>query len=200
MTRYGEFRPPIRNPIDILRAELAWYPGRAGLVGRIVLACTTVMVLSQVFRIPGAALGASFPLLISRENPMAARKSAFQIALACSIGTLEIIIGGMLTAGSSFLHVLWVVASLIAAFYAISSLNFIPPALTVSALLAVGIQVWEYPVSSEARVERTLYTLLSILIGCLISALIETLFAKKHLPNEILDVISRRLGLVEALL
>ena len=200
MTRYREFKPPIRSPIDILRAELGWYPGRVGLVGRVVLACTTVMVLSEVFRIPGAALGASFPLLISRENPKASRKSAFQIALACSITTAEVIIGGMLTAGSPFLHVLWVVASLIIAFYAISSLNFIPPALTASAFLAVAIQVWEYPIPAEVRVVRTLYTLLSIMMACLISALIETLFAKKHSPNEILDGISGRLGLVEALL
>jgi multidrug resistance protein MdtO len=200
MTRYGGGIPRIRNPIEILRAELAWYPGRIALVGRIVLACTSVMVLAEVFRIPGAVLGASFPLLISRGTPKASRKAAFQIALGCSIGTAEVIIGGMLTAGSPFLHVLWVLTSLFAAFYAISSLNFIPPALTTSALLAIAIQVWEYPVSAEVRVERTLYTLLGIWMSCLITALIETLFVKAHSPNHILDGISRRLGLVEALL
>lgn len=200
MTRYGEFKPPVWNLVEMLRAELAWYPGRAALVGRIVLACTSVMVLAEVFRIPGAVLGASFPILISRESPKAARKSAFQIAVACSIGTVAAILGGMLTAGSPFLHVLWVLASLIAAFYAISSLNFISPALTVGAVIAVAIQVWEYPIPAEVRVEDTLYTLLSILIGCLITPLIETVFAKKESPNAILDGISSRLGLVEALL
>jgi multidrug resistance protein MdtO len=100
--------------IELLRTELAWYPGRPALVARIVLACTTVMLLAEVFRIPGAVLGASFPILISRESPKAARKTAFQIGLACSIGTAEVIVGGMLTAGSSFLHVMWVVASLFA--------------------------------------------------------------------------------------
>ncbi len=200
MTRYGEFKPPVWNPIKMLRAELAWYPGRTALVGRIVLACTSVMVLAEVFRIPGAVLGASFPILISRESPQAARKSAFQIALACSIGTADVILGGLLTAGSPFLHVLWVVASLMAAVYAISSLNFISPALTVSAVIAVGIQVWDQPVSAEARVVSTLYTLLSILIGCLITVLIETLLAEKVSPSTILDKISTHLGLVEVLL
>jgi multidrug resistance protein MdtO len=200
MTRYGEYKPPVWNPVEMLRAELTWYPGRTALVGRIVLACTSVMMLAEVFRIPGAVLGASFPILISRESPKAARKSAFQIALACSIATVEVIIGGVLTAGSPFLHVLWVLASLIAAFYVISSLNFVSPALTFSAVIAVAIQVWDYPVPAEVRVDDTLYTLLSILMGCLITALIETLFAKKPSPNAILDGISHRLGLVEALL
>jgi multidrug resistance protein MdtO len=200
MTIYGEYKPPDWNPVEMLRAELAWYPGRTALVGRIVLACTSVMVLAEVFRIPGAVLGASFPILISRESPIATRKSAIQIAVACSIGTAEVIIGGVLTAGSPFLHVLWVLATLIAAFYALSSLNFTSPALTVSAVIAIGIQEWDYPVSAEVRVEHTLYTLLSILLGCLITALIEALFAKKDTSNAILDGINRRLGLVEALL
>jgi multidrug resistance protein MdtO len=64
MKTYGESRSSVRNLIEMLRAELAWYPGRYALVGRIVFACTSVMLLTVVFRIPGAALGASFPLLI----------------------------------------------------------------------------------------------------------------------------------------
>jgi multidrug resistance protein MdtO len=200
MTRYGEVRPPVWNPVEMLRAELAWYPGRAAVVGRIVLACTSVMLLVFIFRIPGGALGAGFPLLISRENSKATRTSALDIGLACSIGTAVIIVGGMLTSGSPFLHVMWVIAILFAAFYAISSLNFINAALTVSVLIASAIQVWEYPVRAEVRVEHTLYTLLSILIACTITVLIEALFAKKHSQDGILDGINLRLGLIEKLL
>jgi multidrug resistance protein MdtO len=200
MTTYGGPRSPVRNFIEMLRAELAWYPGRPALVGRIVLACTTVMLLAEIFRIPGAVLGASFPILISRENLKATRKTALQIGLACSIGTAEIIVGGMLTAGSPFLHVMWVGASLFAAFYTISSLNFANASLTLSAVLAIAIRLWDYPISAEARVELTLYTLLSILIGCIASVLIETAFSKKNPPDAVLEGISRRLGLVETLL
>jgi multidrug resistance protein MdtO len=200
MTSYGEPKQPAWNPIEMLRAELAWYPGRAGLVGRIVLACTSVMLIAMIFRLPGAALGAGFPILISRENLKATWKTSFQIGVACSIGTAEVIVGGMLTAGSPFLHVIWVVVSLFAVFYAISKLNFTSPALTVSAVLAVGIELWDYPVSAEARVEHTLYILLSILVGCVVSVFIETVFSKKNPPDVVLDGISRRLSLVERLL
>jgi multidrug resistance protein MdtO len=200
MTIYGKYKTPVSKVAEMIRAELAPYAGRPWLVGRIALACTSVMLLAEVFRIPGAVLGASFPILISHESPGAARKSALQIAMACSIGTLEVILGGVFTAGSPFLHVMWVLASLMVAFVVLSSLNFSSPALTFSAVIAVGIQVWEYPVSAEARVEDSLYTLLMILIGCLIGAGVETVFAKKDSSNVILDGISIRLGLVEAFL
>jgi multidrug resistance protein MdtO len=200
MTTHGRSKSPAQDLIEMLRAELAWYPGRPALVGRMVLACTSVMLIAMVFRIPGAILGAGFPILVSRETLTATRKSAFQIGLACSIATAEVIAGGMLTAGSPFLHVIWVVASLFAAFYAISKLNFTSPSLTASAVLAIGIEVWDYPIPAEARLERTLYVLLSILIGCVISVLIETVFSKKNPPDVVLDGISRRLNLVETLL
>src|SRR5271170_3864579 len=176
MTTYPGPKSSVRNLIEMLRAELAWYPGRPALVGRIVLACTSVMVLAEVFRLPGAVLGASFPILISRENLKATRKTAFQIGLACSIGTAEVIVGGMLTAGSPFLHVMWVIASLFAVFYVMSSLNFANASLAASAVLALGIRIWDYPIRAEARVTSTLYTLLSILIGCVVSVLIATVF------------------------
>ncbi|WP_433971330.1 hypothetical protein [Tunturiibacter lichenicola] len=200
MTIYGEYKPPVWNPVEMLRAELAWYPGRAALVGRIVLACTSVMLLAFIFRIPGAALGAGFPILISRESPKATKVSAFQIALSCSIATTAIILGGVLTSGSAFLHVLWVIAVLFAAFFTISCLNFINPALTASVLIAVAIQLWDLPIRTEVRVERTLYTLLAILIACVVTVLIETVFAKKQSPDAILEGINHRLGLIETLL
>jgi multidrug resistance protein MdtO len=200
MPIYGEYKPPVWKPLEMLRAELASYPGRTALVGRIVLACTSVMLLAFIFRIPGAALGAGFPILISRENPNATRKSAFNIGLACSIATAVVILGGVLTSGSPFLHVIWVIALLVVAFFAISSLNFINPPLTASVTIAVAIQVWDLPVRTEVRVERTLYTLLAILIACAITALIESLLAKKQSPDAIMDGINHRLGLIETLL
>ncbi|QNI30492.1 FUSC family protein [Alloacidobacterium dinghuense] len=200
MTTYSGSNSSVRNLIEVLRAELTWYPGRPALVARMVLACTSVVLLAEIFRIPGAVLGASFPILISRDNLKATRKTAFQIALACSIGTAEVIVGGMLTAGSPFLHVMWVIVSLFAAFYVISSLNFTSASLTLSAILAIAIRLWDYPIRAETRVESSLYTLLSILIGCVVSVLIETVFSKKSPPDIVLDGISRRLSLVETLL
>jgi multidrug resistance protein MdtO len=200
MRAYGGAKSSVQTFFEMLRTELAWYPGRPALVGRIVFACASVMLLAEIFRIPGAILGASFPILISRESPKATRKTAFQIGLGCSIATAEVIVGGMLTAGSPFLHLIWVIVSLFAVFCAISSLNFANASLTSSAVLAIGIEVWDYPISAEARVERTLYIWLAILIGCVVSVLIETVLAKKNPPDPVIEGISRRLSLMETLL
>ncbi len=200
MTTYTSARPSGQSVVEMLRAELAWYPGRHALVGRMVLACTSVVLWAVVFRIPGAVLGAGFPILISRENQKATRKTAVQIGLACSIATAEILVGGMLTAGSPFLHAMWVMVSLFAAFYAISSMNFANAALTASAVLALSIRTWDYPILAKVRVERTLYTLLAILVGCIFTVLIEAIFAKKNPPDPVIEGVSRRLNLVEALL
>jgi multidrug resistance protein MdtO len=185
---------------SLLRAELAYYPGRISLAGRLVLASTSVMVLVMVFRIPSAAVGAVFPFLISRESPQATRNSAVRLGVACILGTTEIILGGMLTAGSPFLHFIWVIANIFGAFYLISSLKFMDAALPLSVVIASSIQLWDIPVSGEFRVERTLYTLLSVLMACVLSAAIETLFAKKHPPDAVLAGVQQRLALVEELL
>ena len=200
MTAFGRSPSPVRELIEVLRTEFAWYPGRSALVARMVLACVSVVSLTEVFRIPGAVLGVGFPILISRDSPKATQKTAFHIGLACSIATAEVILGGMLTAGSPFLHVIWVVVSLFAAFFAISSLNFMNASLTASAVLALGIRTWDYPISAEERLERTLYTLLAILIACTVTVVIETLFAKRNPPDALLEGISHRLNLAETLL
>jgi multidrug resistance protein MdtO len=184
----------------LLRAELAYYPGRISLAGRLVLASTSVMVLVMAFRIPSAAVGAVFPFLISRESPQATRNSAVRLGAACILGTAEILLGGMLTAGSPFLHFIWVIANLFVAFYLISSLKFMDAALPLSVIIAASIQLWDAPVSGEVRVERTLYTLLSVLMACVIAVVIEALFAKKHPPDVVLAGVQQRLALVEELL
>ena len=106
----------------------------------------------------------------------------------------------MLTAGSPFLHLIWVIASLFAVFYALSSLNFSNSSLTLSAVVAIAIRLWDYPISAEARVESSLYTLLAILLGCVVSVIIEGIFSKTNPPDAVFDGISRRLNLVETLL
>ena len=99
MTIDGEYKAPVSKAVEMLRAELgAGIRGGRALVARIALACTSVMLLAvQSFESPARSLGVSFPILISRESPGAARKSAFQIAMACSIATLVVILGGVFT-------------------------------------------------------------------------------------------------------
>lgn len=184
----------------LLQAELSSYPGRPLLVFRIVLACTSVMLCIIVFRIPGAALGAYFPLLISRDNLHATRRSALWIAVACIAGTAEAIVGAMLFLGSPFLHLVWVCVSLFAVFYLISILRVYEAALSVGLVMTTAITTWDQPVSADLRLERILFTLLAILIGCAATVAIEYLFSGTHPPDAVLAGIQRKLALSERVL
>ena len=56
---------------DLLKEELAPYPGRIGVVARMVFSATLVMIICMVFRIPYGFQAALFALLVSRESPRA---------------------------------------------------------------------------------------------------------------------------------
>ena len=62
---------------QLLKQELWPYPGRFGLVGRMVLAATIVMIVSMTFQLSFAYQGAVVALLVSRENARATLQSAF---------------------------------------------------------------------------------------------------------------------------
>ena len=198
--------PPRQNEttwqrvVRVIRAELVFYPGRASLMARIVLACTVVMILIMVFRMPGAALGAYYPMLLSWDNPRATRRSALRTSVVCILGTAEIIVGAMFFVGSPFLHLVWVAISLFAVFYLISSMRLYDAALALGLIIATGINTWDLPLSVESRLTLTLYTMLSILIGCAVSVAIEYLFAQTHSPDAVLEGIRERLALVGKLL
>jgi multidrug resistance protein MdtO len=200
MSRNPQAFLSISRVINVVRAELAMYPGRLSLMFRIVLACTSVMVLVMVFRIPAAALGAYYPLLLSRDSPRATRRSALRTSIACTLGAVEIIIGAMLFAGSPFLHFFWLVANLFAVFYLISAMKLYDAAVALGVLIASSMTIWDMGASPATRVTLTLYTLLSILMGCVSSAVIETLFARTHPSGAVLDGIGQRLALAENLL
>jgi multidrug resistance protein MdtO len=184
----------------LLQAELANYPGRPLLVVRIMLSCTLVMLCIMVFRIPGATLGAYYPLLISRDNLYATRRSATSIAAACFLGTVEVVLGAMLFAGSPFLHLLWVCASVVAVFYLISCLRVYEAAFALGLMITNAITVWDQPVSADLRIRHTLFTLLAILLGCAVSVLVEYLCARTHPADTVIEGVDQRLAMVARVL
>lgn len=185
---------------SVLSAELAWSPGRLFVVSRIVIACTVVMFLIMIFRMPAAALGAYYPLLISRDTPRSTLRSAATIGGACTLGTVAVIIGAMLFSGSPFTHLLWVGWSLFAVFYLISAMKRYDAALALGLVITNAIVLWDLPIKSGLRLEETLFTLLSILLGCGVTVVVEYIFAHRNTPDAVLDGIRRRLNLAADLL
>ena len=72
---------------QFLKTELAPYPGRAWVVGRITIAATIVMVVVMTFQIPFGFIGAICTLVLSRENPTATLRSGVLAVVLCAVTT-----------------------------------------------------------------------------------------------------------------
>src|SRR5215472_12058137 len=74
-----------------LKDELTPYPGRAQVVGRMVIATTLLMIITMTYQIPYGFQGVVFALVISRESVRATLQSATTIILVTAIGALYLI-------------------------------------------------------------------------------------------------------------
>src|SRR5277367_3130511 len=74
------------------------------------------------------------------------------------------------------LHFLWVIASFVLTFYALSAMTNYGAASTFALVIAVGIPIWERHVSAETNVEDTLWLTLAVSVGALVTAAIELAF------------------------
>jgi hypothetical protein len=92
---------------DFLKYEMAPYPGRIATVGRMVLASTLVMIISETYRIPSPFQGAVFALLVSRESPQATVRSAGTIILVTFVSVAYLLVGAWFVISFPWLHFLW---------------------------------------------------------------------------------------------
>src|SRR5260370_25505794 len=104
-----------------LKEELAPYPGRAAMVGRMVISATLVMILIMTFRIPNGTNGALYALILSRDSPRATLRSAAATLVVYAAGAGYILISATFFAYDPMLRFLWVISNFILVFYAIST-------------------------------------------------------------------------------
>ena len=136
---------PLPRPLtwlwELLKHELAPYPGRALTVSRMVLAATLVMIICNTFRIPYAFLGGIYALLISRESPRATLNSAGTVLLFAASGVAYVLVSVQFVVSVPLLHFLWSIGSLFLAFYALRVVNnygaFVAFALEISIAVTI---------------------------------------------------------------
>jgi multidrug resistance protein MdtO len=185
---------------EFLKEELAPYPGRAALVGRMTLAATIVMIICMTFRIPYAFQGVVFALLISRESPRTTLQSAGTIFLSTGLGAAYMLTGARFFVSVPVLHFLWIIGSFLLAFYALSVITNYAAASTFVIMIAVGVPLWDRHVSAETNVEDTLWVLLAASIGVAVTAALELAFARTRTGDDIVLPVGEQLGAVESLL
>jgi multidrug resistance protein MdtO len=78
---------------EFLKEELIPYPGRAALVGRMVMAATLAMLITMTFRLPYGAYCAIYAVAISRESTQLTLKTAVTRVVSYSLGAIYVLIG-----------------------------------------------------------------------------------------------------------
>ena len=203
MATIAQSMPQPSRPLwirDFLKDELAPYPGRTALVARMTIAATLVMIVCMTFRVPHAFQGAIYVLMISRQTSRATVESAVVILLCTAIGAAYLLVSMLFVVSLPVLHFLWVIGSFFLVFYAISTLTNYTAAVVLAVMVAVGVPFWDRHVSAETNVEDTLWLCLAVLIGVVITAVVELAFVRLRSGDEVVLPIAERLTAVGNLL
>jgi multidrug resistance protein MdtO len=185
---------------EFLKEELVPYPGRAALVGRMVLAATLSMLITMTFRLPYGAYCALYALTISRESTQLTIKTAVTRIVSHSLGAVYVLIGTTFFVDDPDLRLLWVMGTLFLMFYAISAMTNNGSAVAIGYLIVLTVPLWDEHISGERRLEGTLWAVLALSIGSLVGVVVELTFAAIRPRNDLLRSIDDRLGSVEAAL
>ena len=176
--------------LEFLKRELAPYPGRTGIVVRMLVAATLVMIICETFRIPYAFEGVIYTLIISRKSPQATLQSAGTTLLFVGIGGAYVLISAGFVITVPILHFLWVIGSFFLAFYALSAMPNYSAASTFALVIAVGIPIWERHVSAQTNVADTLWLTLAVSVGALVTAAIELAPSRAPILSEMQNTVS----------
>ena len=185
---------------DFLREELAPYPGRGALVGRMLLATSIVMILVMTFRLPYGAYGAIYALTLSRENPDATVKAVKTVLIGFSIAVADVLLGAVFFSGEPLLRLLWVGATFFFMFFALSSLSNYTAAARFGYLVVITTPLWDRHISAELKVENTLWAIGSLSLASVITAILEVVFHRLKPGDDLSVSIAERLERVKALL
>jgi multidrug resistance protein MdtO len=186
---------------NFLKTELAPYPGRAWVVGRVTIAATLVMLVVMTFQIPTGFLGAIFVLFISRENPTATFVSGLKAIAAFMLATLYTLIGVAMFVADPLTHFLGVGVSLFVSFFLISITNDYGTAVAFGFTIAGAIPLWDRnTLNINDRVSDTLWLGGVVAIGVVIAIVVEYVFRRVHPATDLTEGVESRLHTVETVL
>jgi multidrug resistance protein MdtO len=185
---------------DLVREELAPYPGRVALVARMVTAATLVMIVNMTFRIPYGAYGAIYALTISRESPQATVRFVKTIVIAFAVAAADVLVGAFFFVNEPLDRFLWVIGTLFLMFYALSAWTDYVASARFGYLLVITIPLWDRQIPAQLRVEDTLWAVGALTIASVITALLELAFAALTPGDEVTASVAGRLSAIEELL
>jgi multidrug resistance protein MdtO len=165
-----------------------------------VLAATLVMIVSMTFRIPYGGQGAIFVLIVSREDPQATLRSAGSLVFVSGIGAAFVLASALFFIDSPELHFLWNIGAFFIVFYGLSAITNYAAVTAFAILISLAVPLWDRHVPAETNVEAILWVVFGTLIGCVIAALVELVFAEIRPGDHLVGSIAEMLASVEELL
>ena len=185
---------------DLLKEELAPYPGRMGLVTRMVVSATLIMVICVTFQVPYGFQGAIFALLITRESPRATLWASAKALLGIGISTLYVLATVRLVISSPALHFFWIIGTFFVAFYILSAMTDYATATTFTIVISVAVPLWDRHVPGTTNVEDTLWIAFVSFLGIVVTAAVELVVARRKPGDEVVSPIVDRIEAIEELL
>jgi multidrug resistance protein MdtO len=202
--RIGVSAPPSRPFLQwfgsFLREELKPYPGRALLALRYTVAATITMLLIVTFRLPGAAVGGFFSLLISREAPITTLRGGISTVASFLCGTAFLLIGAILLVDYPLTHFLWVILSFFIAFYGLSALSNYGAGTAFAIVLVLSVPAWDQAGSKAAIVVSNLWVLGSVALAVTVTIVVEFTFSLFDTRDELAEGLDQRLEAVRVVL
>ena len=180
-----------------LKDELRPYPGRALLALRYVLAATLTMLVIVTFRLPGAAVGGFYSLLLPRDSPYATAKSAVALLTAFGASLGLVVIGTMLFIDYPLTHFLWVIGSFFLGFAALSVMTNYAAASAFTILIVLAVPAWDAPLPTAAIVISNLWVAGSVAVAIGSTLLVESVFALFETTSQLDSGLIERLSVVE---
>lgn len=204
MATFAQSLPKSSASLDwikvFFKGELAPYQGRAGLVARMSIAATLMMLLTMTFRIPYGTFGAIYALTISRESAEATAKDVKTIIIAFLLSVLYILVGALFFLQDPNLRLIWVMVTFFIMFYTLSAMTNYTAAARFGYLLVITIPLWDSQIRTESKIEGTLWAFGAIALGSLITVAVELIYAELKAGDVILQPLEYRLAATQKLL
>jgi hypothetical protein len=146
--------------------ELKPYPGRAGTVARMVVACTLTMIVVMTLRIPFAFLGVFNSLVISRESPKWLVRNGPAVIVATAAGVTFALSGIRLFYDYPVAHFVFLLAAFCLVFFLKRALANDSVAFGFGVVAVVTMTfLWDRPYPVETHLAATLSLASSLIIG-----------------------------------
>ena len=152
-----------------MKDELRPYPGRAATVVRMVVATAITMLIVMAFRIPGAALGVFYVLVLSRENPRITVRDGLSILVANAAGVAVVLTAMNVFGDYPLTHFLLVSLSFFVVFFVTRTFASYSLAFGFSIIIAAALSIWDRPYPAGLHVQDTLWTGFGIVLGTLVT-------------------------------